>query len=793
MEQQSNGLVVNSANKFAHNGRVLLSVVPTLLVLCLYGGRDFIPILLVGIILGLVLDMTDHELLVVLCIWLTCGVSAFRLLILSFSMIWDDFVSLFLVHAMVLFFFVLGLWATLQSKSLRTSHPDFAILFEQLIFGILPVSSSVILTWFSGFLFEFDVVPIACCSIWLTQYYIFQTPAKSSFLSLERMPVGRIPNSLLVNEGLVTLVHSIFTWIVPCYVAYFYRQNYPISSYLCMVSIFPVATRVFKIFKPHLWDWVDGLEIGPIDSFGSSAFINRCNDISSTICLPIIVGVVKYMWLDESQLAVHLPSFAYHVFCWVAIVAALIPISLKMMNYNKLASNVVLVISCFGISMFSVAYMLFPKYIILWTFLYILTLGLAVMLRKSDLKLTLIRFGTFAGAFFLFMVTSSLEEKTPFYMFNDYILVLLLVSLGVIALFNPDWSGASQSAAFKHVCMAILAFVAVGIVTDLHTLSTAVKDNGTAMTVVIAASMIFLWTIGHKLGLILSPGVISLAWLLAMTRGVGYFGTSALQSPFFIILLLLLDLMFCFFAIPVDLQGSESQRRMDDLSWMMIKVLSMVFVTFFVVLISFLIPELSDHCWLSGAACLVISMVICYVGAHFEDTKMRLMRLIPLVLAIVIFAPRIDVITDDLDIVIEHTFNGSPSFHFEHPDMFSWIGLFCVGIFVIPMGESLTALLLQIGFVSTAVVCWLYPEAMPQPIQLFSLGSILCSLFTFLCLLACAFRAKFIQKLSKIAIISAFVASVFCIIQILMPHNEDLFPAGELYHLPFPLGTSSFT
>eukprot|EP00752_Nemacystus_decipiens_P003365 g3112.t1 len=146
---------------FLHNLRVWALGGPCIAVLLLLGGRATALVAAFGVMACYCFDLADNAEGALVSLWASVLGSAV-------SLLWSGS-GLGLVHKLNIVGFVLlvGVWATLQFRSIYREDPDVARLLERLLFACFPLPAVAILTWAAVALGGATVLAAPCLALFM--------------------------------------------------------------------------------------------------------------------------------------------------------------------------------------------------------------------------------------------------------------------------------------------------------------------------------------------------------------------------------------------------------------------------------------------------------------------------------------------------------------------------------------------------------------------------------------------------------------------------------------------------
>ncbi|PSC73750.1 no exine formation 1 [Micractinium conductrix] len=170
-------------HQFRYNGRVALTLLPSLGVLAGYGGTAVAAALALGLMSTYILDALRYKEGAFTAAWLTMGAAQVAMIFSQLLLRSEAPVGLtlliFLLNALTLF--LAGLWASVQFRFVQLQYPGVVIAFERmLIAGCLPVAAAV-QTWGMVAGVGMSAAAFFLAALLCGLYYLFARPLPSSF------------------------------------------------------------------------------------------------------------------------------------------------------------------------------------------------------------------------------------------------------------------------------------------------------------------------------------------------------------------------------------------------------------------------------------------------------------------------------------------------------------------------------------------------------------------------------------------------------------------------------------
>jgi hypothetical protein len=102
-----------------------------------------------------------------------------------------------LVFNMTVLIILIGLWGSLQIEWVQYELETTCLTFEKLLFTLLPLCSSVIITWAISCFEDATNISFYFCATFYVNFLLFVVPAPSSFLKFTcESPVLAFPNKI---------------------------------------------------------------------------------------------------------------------------------------------------------------------------------------------------------------------------------------------------------------------------------------------------------------------------------------------------------------------------------------------------------------------------------------------------------------------------------------------------------------------------------------------------------------------------------------------------------------------
>jgi len=274
-EEVPSGTILFKYNKFQQNINVACSLIPTAAVLCVFGGKSTMGAIVVGMLVTYLLDFIGWRDSTFVAVWVTIFTTMITLFMASMHLFAISILNIALVYNMILCGAACGLWATLQFSFLQAQHPRLILIFERMLFALLPATSPVIITWALVAVNGMEVAPYYLLFLMSATYYLYVLPSRSSF----RMPAKGKPKAItsemdeldeLVMGRYETAVHTIAYCLLPVLFKLSIHHRHLFTSRddvadCLLLSSLPMLLVLSMSHKGSMW-WL-GLQSGALGSF----------------------------------------------------------------------------------------------------------------------------------------------------------------------------------------------------------------------------------------------------------------------------------------------------------------------------------------------------------------------------------------------------------------------------------------------------------------------------------------------------------------------------------------------
>jgi len=250
-------------NKFQYNARIAVFLLPASAVLVMFGGKLTMGTLAGGALTSYLLDFLGFRDATFVAVWVSVFATVTTLFQASSHLFVITMFNVALVYNMLITCVCVGLWATLQFTFLQRQAPRLVLVFERLLFAVVPASPCVIVTWAVIAYNGMHSAPFVLLAFMTAAFYIYVLPVRSSFRVLGK---GRTKTPSPVLEELdeivlgrfETAVHTVSYVMLPCFFKVAVHHTHLIASKddiadLTLLVVVPLIVVVSLASKGSLW------------------------------------------------------------------------------------------------------------------------------------------------------------------------------------------------------------------------------------------------------------------------------------------------------------------------------------------------------------------------------------------------------------------------------------------------------------------------------------------------------------------------------------------------------------
>jgi len=154
---------------------------PCLLVVLAFGGKLTLGTIVIGLMFSYLLDTVDQREGTFVAFWVTLAATALGLFVSGFYMISYSIFTLFLLYNMGILCLLAGAWGSLHFRWLQKQAAPVVLIFERLVFAVIPYPTSVVLTWAVVSVSSIDSGPFFLMFVLFVNYILYSLPLYSSF------------------------------------------------------------------------------------------------------------------------------------------------------------------------------------------------------------------------------------------------------------------------------------------------------------------------------------------------------------------------------------------------------------------------------------------------------------------------------------------------------------------------------------------------------------------------------------------------------------------------------------
>jgi len=250
-------------NKFQHNARVAAFLLPAAVVLVIFGGRLTMGLLAGGALVSYLLDFLGFRDATFVAVWVSVFATVVSLFMASTHLFAVTMFNVALVYNMLITCACIGLWATLQFTFLQRQHPRLVLVFERLLFAVVPAAPCVVITWAVVAYNGMHAAPFVLLAFMTAAFYLFVLPVRSSFRVVGK---GRSkgPSSVMEEMDEIVMgrfesaVHTVAYVMLPCFFKVAVHHQHLIASKddvadLVLLVAFPLLVVMCLAGRGSLW------------------------------------------------------------------------------------------------------------------------------------------------------------------------------------------------------------------------------------------------------------------------------------------------------------------------------------------------------------------------------------------------------------------------------------------------------------------------------------------------------------------------------------------------------------
>ena len=259
-------------NKFQHNARIAAFLLPAAAVLVVFGGKLTTGMMVGGALVSYFLDFLGLRDATFVAVWTSVFAVVISLFMASTHLFAVTMFNVALVYNMLITCACIGLWATLQFSFLQRQHPRLVLIFERLLFAVVPAAPSVIMTWAAVAYNGMHAAPFILLAILTAAFCLYVLPQRSSFRVLgagRRKGPSPVVEELdeIVMGRFETAVHTVAYCMLPCFFKVAIHHTHLIASQddvadLVLLTAVPMLIVVALAPLGSLW-WL-GISAGVV-------------------------------------------------------------------------------------------------------------------------------------------------------------------------------------------------------------------------------------------------------------------------------------------------------------------------------------------------------------------------------------------------------------------------------------------------------------------------------------------------------------------------------------------------